>query len=187
MYYFTFTGDVSVSNTQELIHFFNSKIIDGNYTETFTIFLSSIGGDIDAAIRTYDFLKSIPNKIHTIGFGQIDSSAITIFLAGDKRTVLQKTRFRFHEPTYHMQQADSILSFFGERVGLFQELDKRLKEITSQETGKSISQINKLYSEGKILNTQEAKNLGIVHEVVSQLPKPENLTSGSREDEDRDS
>lgn len=180
MVYYTLTGDVNVSNTQGLIHFFNSQIIDQSYNDTFTIFLSSIGGDIDSAIRVYDFLKSIPNKVHTIGFGQIDSAAITLLLSGDKRTVLKKTRFRFHEPTYHMQQADSVLPFFEERVRLFQQLDKRMKEITSEETGKSLTQIIKLYSDGKILNTSEAKDLGLVHEIVNEMPRPVSLSAVSQ-------
>lgn len=175
MVYYTLTGDVNATNCQGLIHFFNGQIIDNNYTDTFTIYLSSIGGDIDSAIRVYDFLKSVPNKVHTIGFGQIDSAAITLLLSGDKRTVLKKTRFRFHEPTYYMQQSDSVLSFFEERVRLFQQLDKRMKEITSEETGKSLTQISKLYAAGKILNIVEAKNLGIVHDVVSDIPKPISL------------
>jgi len=151
-----------------------------SYLLTLTIFLSSTGGDIDSAIRAYDFLKSIPNKVHTIGFGQIDSAAITLLLSGDKRTALKKTRFRFHEPTYYMQQADSVLSFFEERVRLFQQLDKRMKEITAEETGKSIVQIRKLYSDGRILSTSEAKDLGIVHEVVEVMPKPVSLPSESQ-------
>jgi len=178
--YFTLTGDINASNIQNLIHFFNCQIIEQNYTDTLTIFLSSIGGDIDSAIRAYDFLKSVPNKIHTIGFGQIDSAAITLLLSGDKRTVIEKTRFRFHEPTYYMQQADSVLSFFEERVRLFQQLDTRMKEITSKQTGKSLAQINKLYANGKILNTTEAKSLGLVHEIVNEMPKPVNLTSTSQ-------
>ncbi len=180
MVYYTLTGDINATNCQGLIHFFNGQIIDQSYTNTLTIYLSSIGGDIDSAIRVYDFLKSVPNEIHTVGFGQIDSSAITIFLSGNKRTVLPKTRFRFHEPTYYMQQPDSVLAFFEERVRLFQELDKRLKMITSKETGKSISVIKKLYSEGKILNAEEAKTMGLVHEMVSEMPKPVNLSNESQ-------
>ncbi|MBI2195770.1 MAG: ATP-dependent Clp protease proteolytic subunit [Candidatus Levybacteria bacterium] len=176
MYYFNLTGEIVASNAHDLIFYWHSKILDENYTGTITIYLSSIGGDIESAIRVYDFLKSTPNKIHTIGFGQIDSSAITIFLAGDKRTVLKNTRFRFHEPTYHIQQANSMLPFFEERIRLFQQLDRRLKEITSQETKKSMVQINKLYLEGKILNTADAKALNIVDEIVSELPKPTNLS-----------
>ncbi len=98
MIYFTLTGNIDASNTQALIYFFNNQIIDNDYTDTLTIFLSSIGGDIDAAVRVYDFLKSVPNKVHTIGFGQIDSAAITIFLAGDKRTVLKKHGSDFMNP-----------------------------------------------------------------------------------------
>ena len=175
MIYFTLTGDINATNCQGLIHFFNSQIIDQNYTDTFTVYLSSIGGDIDSAIRVYDFLKSVPNKVHTIGFGQIDSAAITVMLSGDRRTALENTRFRFHEPTYYMQQADSVLMFFEERVRLFLQLDKRMKEIVSKETGKSIAQIRKIYSEGKILTTTEAKDLGLVHEVLREMPKPTTL------------
>jgi ATP-dependent protease ClpP protease subunit len=180
MIYYTLTGNIDASNTQGLIHFFNGQIIEQNYTDTLTIFLSSVGGDIDAAVRVYDFLKSVPNKVHTVGFGQIDSAAITIFLAGDKRTVLKKTRFRFHEPTYYMHQSDSVLSFFEERVRLFQQLDKRMKGISSEQTGKSLTQINKLYFDGKILDTAEAKSLGLVHEVVNEMPKPTSLSTSSQ-------
>lgn len=172
MYYFTLTGDITVSNTHELIHFFNCKRIDDNYTDTFTIFISSVGGDIDSAIRVYDFLKSIPNKIHTIGFGQVDSSAITVYLAGDKRSALIDTRFRIHEPTYYIHEKGALLSYYEERINLFKELDKRMKVIASKETEKNVSIINKLYQDGKILNSREAKNIGIVHDIIKDLPKP---------------
>lgn len=175
MYYFDLTGEIAGNKIQELIHFFNSKIIDEQYVDTFTIFISSEGGDVDSAIRAYDFLKTIKNKVFVVGFGQIDSAAITIFLAGDKRVVLPKTRFRFHEPTYNIQQERSALSVFNERVRFFNELDTRIKEITALETRKSNKQIIKLYNDGVVFNPQQAKDLGIVHEIVAELPIPQNI------------
>ena len=177
MFYFLLTGEITNINTESLIHFFNSKIIDENYSDTITIYLSSIGGDIDAAIRVYDFLKSIPNKVHTIGLSQVDSAAITIYLAGDKRTALFNTRFRIHEPNYFIRENSALLPLYEERVNLFRELDKRMKEITAKEIKKDIKIIQKLYQQGKILNTQEAKEFGMVHEILNSLPKPSSLNS----------
>lgn len=175
MIYYDLTGEINGNSAQGLIHHFNTQIIDNNYNETLTIFLSSQGGDIDSAIRIYDFLKSVENKVFVIGFGQIDSAAIIIYLAGDKRVVLPKTRFRFHEPTYNMQQESSSLSVFDERVKLFKELDNRMKEIAVSETGKGKAMILKLYSDGVVLNTSQAKDFGLVHEIVKQMPKPQNI------------
>lgn len=175
-YYFTITGGIDPNTTHGLIHFFNSKILDERYDGTYTIYISSTGGDMDSAIRVYDFLKSIPNKIHTVGFGQIDSAAVTIFLAGDKRTVLKNTRFRLHEPTYFMQQSAALLNYYTECISLFKVLDTRYKEITAKETNHKISEIRSLCAKGKIFTCEEAKEYGIANEIVDSMPKLEDLT-----------
>lgn len=176
MYYYDLTGEITEGKIQELIHFFNSKIIDENYSDTFTIFISSEGGDIDSAIRVFDFLKIIKNKVFTVGFGQIDSAAIIIFLSGDRRVVIPKTRFRFHEATYNVHQEKSSLVVFEEKVSLFKELDNRMKEIVVSETGINKKKVFEMYNKGVILNSQKAKDLGVVHEIVQELPKPINIT-----------
>lgn len=175
MYYFSINGGIDQAATHGLIHFFNSKRIDENYEGTFTIFISSTGGDIDSAIRVYDFLKSITNKIHTIGFGQVDSSALLVYLAGDKRTALEDTRFRIHEATYHVDELNAPLVVFEERTQLFQKLDMRMKSIVAKELNKTLEKVEQEYANGKILSIDEAIKLGIVHHKVKGLPKPEDI------------
>jgi ATP-dependent Clp protease protease subunit len=173
MYYYNFTGDVTNSNVQGVIQHFNTKRIEENSQDEFSIYLSSVGGDIDAGIRLYDFLKSIPNKVLVYGFGQVDSSAIMILLAGDTRVALRNTRFRIHSPQFNLVETHAPLSYYTEIVNYFSELDRRMKEIITTETGKTLDEVEAIFMQGKILNAREGKDFGLIQRVSNELPTPQ--------------
>lgn len=62
-----------------------------------TLFVTSTGGPTGAAMSFYDTLRYIirPNLI-TIGSGDVDSSGIIVFLAGDRRYVTARTTLLLH-------------------------------------------------------------------------------------------
>ena len=57
-------------------------------------------------------------------------------------------------------------------MNLFKELNRRHIEIIVEATGKKISEIKGVLKQGKILSTNQAKNLGIVHEIKDKFSTP---------------
>lgn len=168
--YFSLTGSISEVSVNSMIAFINSKVFDQNYTGIIIIYISNIGGDMDSAIRAYDFLKNLKNKVITIGFSQVDSSAIPVFLAGDERIAHANTRFRFHEPTYNMGLEKASLYTFKERVNFFEELDSRTKQIYFQESNISEKIMISFGRSGKIIKAEDAIKLGIAHKISKDIP-----------------
>ena len=180
-YYFTLTGVIDAKLVADTIIWSNAQFLSGGMTKL-RFHISSIGGDVDSALRLYDFLKALPVEIEMIGFGQVDSAANIIFLAGTKRIAVRNCRFLLHQGTFNGHQGSVPLVMHEEAMRLFNELHRRHVEIIAKETGKNKTDIEKLLKEGKILNTTEAKEIGIVHEVIekfSSLPSqasPTNVT-----------
>lgn len=90
--WYTYTGVINPDLIAGAISWLSNKVYQGKVTKLKFI-LSSTGGDIDSAIRLYDYLKALPFDVETIGFGQIDSAANVIFLAGIKRFAVKDCRF----------------------------------------------------------------------------------------------
>lgn len=62
--------------------------------------ISSGGGDVNAGLGLYNFLRMLPVSIHTHNFGNCGSIAATLFMAGDKRTSSPVSNFMLHAATY---------------------------------------------------------------------------------------
>ncbi len=168
---YTLVGEINQENVSQAILWINGRIAEGNHNPI-KFYLSSTGGDIDSAIRLYDFLKAIPNQVQTIGFAQVDSAAVLIFLAGEKRTAIKRCRFRIHESTYTAHRNVGSLPHHVDMLRFFEELDRRTKDIVACETNKPIDEVRALYQKGKIMSAEEAKDYGIVHTITHTLPVP---------------
>lgn len=135
-----------------------------------TLYISSTGGDIDSAIRFYDFIKSTKINLKTVGFGQVDSAAVILLLSGTERTLIKDCRVRLHSPTYNGPQQSQVISVHLETLSLIQKLDERYFEIMSGELSKSKEELRNLLTQGKILNTTEALSMNIATKIEEQLP-----------------
>lgn len=135
----------------------------------FTLYLSSTGGDIDSAIRFYDFVKATGMKINTVGFGQVDSVAVILFLSGQEKVLIDKCRIRLHTPTYNGPQQSQVISVHTETTALLLELDTRYFEILTRELPK-IKNLREVFEKGKILSTGDALKLGFATKVEKELP-----------------
>lgn len=135
----------------------------------FTLYISSTGGDIDSAIRFYDFVKATGIKLNTVGFGQVDSAAIILFLCGKEKILIENCRIRLHAPTYNGPQQSQVISVHTETASLLQELDTRYFEILTHELPK-FKDVRGVFAKGKILKTADALNLGIASRIEKTLP-----------------
>ncbi len=165
---FFFTSQVNEANVIYTINAIKDSYYNG--ATKLNLYISSPGGDIVSGFRLFDFLKSIPMEVNTIGFGLVASSAVTIFLAGVKRKCTRSSTFFLHEGNYtnsFQQTHHKILSEIAKIAK--HDLDKTIDIITSV-TGKQKNKIVKYLEESSILNATQAKSLNIVHDIITELP-----------------
>lgn len=167
--WYTITGGIDVNTAHNLITYINGQIY-GSKIKKLKILISSPGGDVDSAIRIYSYLKALSIEIETIAFSQIDSAANIIYSAGAKRIAINGCRFFLHEGTFTTGAQTTTLHNHEEALAIFKELLKKHTEILSKETRKTVSEISKLLQTSTILSAEEAKELGLVHEILEKLP-----------------
>src|SRR5205085_8826108 len=100
---YAITGNIDPNTLTQLVNTVNSQLCTNN-VGILKVLISSGGGDVDTAINIYSYLKNVPIEVETIGFGQIDSAAILIFLAGKRRYAVKDTRFFLHEISLNVQR-----------------------------------------------------------------------------------
>ena len=141
-----------------------------NGVNHFVILTSSPGGSVFWGLTVYNFLKGIPAKVETHNFGSIDSVAVVLYCAGEKRYSVPHARFLMHGVGFDVSKD----SRFDEKV-----LDERMKGlrmdteniagVISENTGKSEEEIKKAMYEGTVLNPEQAVEFGLVHEIKTEL------------------
>jgi ATP-dependent protease ClpP protease subunit len=168
--WYSLTGGIDPNVVNQAIGWINGQIYNTPGLNKIKFLISSTGGDGDSAIRLYDYLKALPVQVDTIGFGQVDSAAITIFLAGENRIAVKDCRFIIHEGIYNIAQPSAPMHLHEEVLSLFNEISRRNTSIIVKETKRKVEEIKKLAKEGKPLTCEEAKKIGLVTEIVEKLP-----------------
>jgi ATP-dependent Clp protease protease subunit len=167
--WYTLTGLIDQNSAQQFIAWVNNQLYSQS-VEKLKFLISSGGGDTDSAIRIYSYLKALPIEVETIGFGQIDSAANIIFLAGKERNAVEGCRFLLHEGTFNIGMPNAPLRNHEETLIFFRELFRKHIEILARETKKKPDEIRKILSEGAIMTAEEAKSFGIAYNVIQKLP-----------------
>lgn len=136
----------------------------------FIILISSPGGYVAPGITAYNFLKGIPAEVVTHNCGSADSIAAILFCAGAKRICTPNARFLLHGIGFNVTQPTR----FEEK-----QLDERMKglridreniaKIIAESCKKKQKQVEDDLFEVKVLNPEEAKKYGLVHEIKAQL------------------
>ncbi len=65
-----------------------------------TLHICSKGGDVSAGVGLYNFVKMIPIDVDTHCFGLCGSIAVSVFLAGRKRSTVPASRFVLHAASH---------------------------------------------------------------------------------------
>jgi ATP-dependent Clp protease protease subunit len=137
------------------------------------IYINSPGGDIYALLSMYDTMQYVRNDVSTTVMGMAASAAAVILAAGSKgkRYALPNARILIHQPRGQAGgQAADIEIWAREVLGLRRTLD----EILAMHSGQTIEKISKDTDRDFIMSAEEAKNYGMVDEVIQPrkvLPK----------------
>jgi len=130
------------------------------------LYINSPGGDIYGLLSIYDTMQYVRNDVSTTVMGMAASAAAVILSAGTKgkRFALPNSRVLIHQPRGQAGgQAADIEIWAREVLGLRARLD----EILALHTGQTIEKIKHDTDRDFIMSAEEAKEYGMVDEVIS--------------------
>ena len=133
------------------------------------LYINSPGGLVTAGLGIYDTMQYIKPDVSTLCIGQAASMGSFLLAAGKKgkRFSLPNSRVMVHQPSAGFQgQATDIEIHANEVLAL----KKRLNEIYSKHTGKSIDDVKKALERDNFMNPNVAKEFGLIDEVVENRP-----------------
>jgi ATP-dependent Clp protease protease subunit len=131
------------------------------------LYVNSPGGLVTAGLGIYDTMQYVKPDISTLCIGQAASMGSFLLAAGKKgkRFSLPNSRIMVHQPSAGFQgQATDIEIHANEVLAL----KKRLNEIYSKHTGKSVDEVKKALERDNFMSPNVAKEFGLVDEVVEK-------------------
>ncbi|WP_293767407.1 ATP-dependent Clp protease proteolytic subunit [Sporichthya sp.] len=131
------------------------------------IYINSPGGSFTALTAIYDTIQFVKPDVQTICMGQAASAAAVLLAAGTpgKRLALPNARILIHQPAIEGSGGQaSDLELVANEVLRMRAL---LEEMLAKHTGRDIELVRKDIERDKILTAQQAKEYGIVDDVIS--------------------
>ena len=129
------------------------------------LYINSPGGLVTAGLGIYDTMQYIKPDVSTLCIGQAASMGSFLLAAGKKgkRFSLPNSRIMVHQPSAGFQgQATDIEIHANEVLAL----KKRLNEIYSKHTGKSVDDVKKALERDNFMTPDTAKEFGLIDQVV---------------------
>ena len=131
------------------------------------LYINSPGGLVTAGLGIYDTMQYIKPEISTLCIGQAASMGSFLLAAGTKgkRFSLPNSRIMVHQPSAGFQGQATDIEIHANEV---LSLKKRLNEIYSKHTGKSVEEIKSALERDNFMTADIAKSFGLIDEVVEK-------------------
>ena len=132
-----------------------------------SLYINSPGGLVTAGLGIYDTMQYIKPEISTLCIGQAASMGSFLLAAGakGKRFSLPNSRIMVHQPSAGFQGQATDIEIHANEV---LSLKKRLNEIYSKHTGKSVDEIKSALERDNFMTAESAKSFGLIDEVVEK-------------------
>ena len=132
-----------------------------------SLYINSPGGLVTAGLGIYDTMQYIKPEINTLCIGQAASMGSFLLAAGakGKRFSLPNSRIMVHQPSAGFQGQATDIEIHANEV---LSLKKRLNEIYSKHTGKSVDEIKSALERDNFMTPENAKNFGLIDKVVEK-------------------
>ncbi|MBS0558261.1 MAG: ATP-dependent Clp endopeptidase proteolytic subunit ClpP [Proteobacteria bacterium] len=140
-----------------------------NPDKDINLYVNSPGGVVTAGMAIYDTMQFIKPDVSTICVGQAASMGSLLLAAGakGKRYALPNSRIMIHQPLGGFQGQASDIAIHAKETLTIKE---RLNAILARHTGQPIEQITKDTDRDNFKSAAEAKDYGLVDEVLEQRP-----------------
>ncbi len=131
------------------------------------LYINSPGGLVTAGLGIYDTMQYVKPDISTLCIGQAASMGSFLLAAGTKgkRFSLPNSRIMVHQPSAGFQGQATDIEIHANEV---LSLKKRLNEIYSKHTGKSVEEIKSALERDNFMTADVAQSFGLIDEVVEK-------------------
>ena len=141
-------------------------------TRDINMYINSPGGSVYSGLGVYDTMQYVTPDVATICIGMAASMACVLLGAGTKgkRAALKHSRIMMHQPSGAIGGQASDIEI---TVNEIRKLKKELYEVVNYHTGKPIDQIETDFERDKWMTALEAREYGLVDEVLVTNPRKE--------------
>ena len=132
-----------------------------------SLYINCPGGLVTAGLGIYDTMQYIKPDVSTLCIGQAASMGSFLLAAGakEKRFSLPNSRIMVHQPSAGYQGQATDIEIHANEV---MSLKKRLNEIYSKHTNKSVDEIKKALERDNFMTPENAKDFGLIDKVVAK-------------------
>ena len=149
-----------------------------NPTKDIAFYINSPGGVVTSGLAIYDTMQYIRPAVSTLCIGQAASMGSLLLAAGTPgmRHSLPNARIMIHQPSGSFQGQATDIEIHAKEI---LALRTRLNEIYARHTGQKLTDIEKAMERDRFLMPEAAKEFGLIDEVVTSRPTPEEEDAGS--------
>jgi ATP-dependent Clp protease, protease subunit len=139
--------------------------LDAQGADPIELHLRSPDGDLDAVFAVIDALDVMHAPVHALASAEIGGAAVGLYAVAPHRKAFPHTRFRLREPRAAgvSGTAEDVAHAAGHHLRVLDDLIVRIAEATNQPG----SRIEDDLSRGRQLTAEEARDYGLVHEIVA--------------------
>ena len=143
-------------------------------TRDIQMYINSPGGSVYAGLGIYDTMQFISPDVATICTGMAASMGQILLCAGvpGKRTALKHARVMIHQPSGAIGGQATDIEITAREI---KKLREELYTITAHHTGKPLEVITKDSDRDFWMTAQEAKDYGLIDEVLLTNPRKEKI------------
>ena len=143
-----------------------------NPQKDISFYINSPGGIVSSGLAIYDTMQYIRPPVSTLCVGQAASMGSLLLCAGapGSRFALPNARIMLHQPSGGYQGQAADIEIHAREI---LSLRARLNDIYVKHTGKKLEEIETHLDRDFFMTADQAKDFGIIDEVVEKRPSPE--------------
>ncbi len=135
-------------------------------------YINSPGGVVTAGLAIYDTMQYIKPDVATLCIGQAASMGSLLLTAGapGKRFALPNARIMVHQPSGGFRGQATDIEIQAREI---LRLKERLNKIYVRHTGQPLDEVEKALERDRWMSADEAREWGLVDEVIEKRPGDE--------------
>jgi len=156
-----------------------------NPSKDIAFYINSPGGVVTSGLAIYDTMRYIRPDVSTVCIGQAASMGSLLLCAGakDKRYALPNSRVMIHQPSGGAQGQATDIEIQAREILSMRE---RLNQIYVEHTGQDLATIEAAVERDRYMGPNEAKEFGLIDEVVINRPDTDDDSDGDDAATDKD-
>ncbi|KAL2756937.1 hypothetical protein ACRALDRAFT_1062610 [Sodiomyces alcalophilus JCM 7366] len=154
-----------------------------------TLYINSPGGSVSSGLAIYDTMTYIKSPVSTVCLGAASSMAALLLAGGEagKRYSLPHSSVMIHQPLGGTQgQASDILIYANQIQRVREKINKIMQYHLNKSFGHDkydIDQVNDMMERDKYLSAEEAKEIGVIDEILTRRPEKDEKEKEKEKDD----